>query len=693
MHEGCGQRHSRNPDSVLVLAFSSLVSRPPVSLPSRPLRTHQAQLLGIARAVASGEASGVADVLAAVTPGGGKSLLPVLAAHALTAAGVVARVCWVVPRDSLRLQAEEAFADPGWRLALGHALSVRAAENAPDPSRGLAGYVTTYQAVAAAPALHLAEFRRHPTLLVLDEAHHLPALEAVAGGGSAADGPDPAAAWSAALLPLLSHARVRLLLSGTLERADGRRILWLPYRRAGAAGQGAARKGDEVDLAAPGWAVVGYSRAQALSERAVLPVRFGALDGEASWLAEPGPDRIRPQLGPHRLGGAHPSETTRPALFTALRTGFADALLREAFDATRRLRAQRRACQGEGAGAGAGGAGRGTGEARRGLGKLLVVAPDQEQARRYLALLRGWVPRAACDTVRLATSDERDAHDTLAAFRLLAEPSVLVTVAMAYEGLDAPEVAVVAALTHIRSRPWLEQMVARATRVDPHAGPYEDQEALVFHPDDPFFARFRWRMEQEQGTRARPRPARRQGDLPLWLAERLSLEREERGIVPLESNALAMRYAVLRPGPELAMGRPEGLAEGLAEAGQGELLEAPSRAERRLRSSVAELVAAQAVEDAAEAHDPRRRGFHAYNAVLKRVLGKGRAEMGLAELEAAVAWLGRNRLRDHLGLLDGDARYAWDAGRRGGGWTPPVGRVPKARGGAAPLRKARGGEE
>ena len=47
---------------------------------------------------------------------------------------------------------------------------------------------------------------------------------------------------------------------------------------------------------------------------------------------------------------------------------------------------------------------------------------------------------------------------------------MLVTAAMAYEGLDAPEVAVMAALTHTRSRPWLEQMVARATRVDPHAG-------------------------------------------------------------------------------------------------------------------------------------------------------------------------------------------------------------------------------
>ena len=56
---------------------------------------------------------------------------------------------------------------------------------------------------------------------------------------------------------------------------------------------------------------------------------------------------------------------------------------------------------------------------------------------------------------------------------------------MAYEGLDVPEVAVVAALTHIRSRPWLEQMVARATRVDPAAGRYERQRALVFHPKDP----------------------------------------------------------------------------------------------------------------------------------------------------------------------------------------------------------------
>jgi hypothetical protein len=640
----------------------------------RTLRSHQAETLAVVRAVARGEASGTRDVLAAVTPGGGKSLLPVLAAQALIEASVCDRVCWVVPRDSLRLQAEEAFADPGWRAALGHALSVRAAENAPDPCRGLAGYVTTYQGVAAAPDLHLAEFRRHRFLLVVDEVHHLPAVGANDNPGAAPA--DDAAGWSRAIEPLLALAAVRLLLSGTLERADGRRILGLPYRRA-AGGR------EEVDLAAPGLAVVGYSRARALAERAVLPVSFGALDGEASWLGPEGETGERPHLGPHRLRAPAPNEATRPALFTALRTGFAEALLRRAFEATRRLRAERR-----------GRIGLAPGEATRGLGKLLVVAPDQAQARRYLDTLRRWVPPHQAETMALAVSEERGAHETLAAFRLTPEPSVLVTVAMAYEGLDAPEVAVVAALTHIRSRPWLEQMVARATRVDPNAGPYEAQRATVFHPDDPLFARFRWRMEREQGTRAAPPKPPRQPRLPLpdWLEDEMAEARERSAIVPLESNALALRLSTLRPGPDLAAG----LAAARAPDPQGDLLEAPSAAERRLRARLGELVAGQAVEDMAEgvAHTlvPTGRGdglYHAYNAALKRATGgKSRAEMTLAELEAAVAWLGRNRLRDHLHLLEGDHRFGWRARARGE-WKPPVGRPAARLGGDRPGARRR----
>ena len=239
---------------------------PPVAHPSGPDRRHRSRHRGR-------QAAEVTDILAAVTPGGGKSLLPVIAAHALLSAGVIVRVCWVVPRDSLRLQVDEAFAEPAWRATLGHAVSVRAADNAPDPCRGLQGYITTYQSVAAAPDLHLAELRRHRTLLVVDEVHHLPALSDMAPDSLADPAGDAATGWSRALLPLLETARLRLLLSGTLQRADGRSILWLPYRT------GLRAKTREVDLAAPGWAVVGYSRAQALAERAVLPVLFGAVDG------------------------------------------------------------------------------------------------------------------------------------------------------------------------------------------------------------------------------------------------------------------------------------------------------------------------------------------------------------------------------------------------------------------------------
>ena len=82
---------------------------------------------------------------------------------------------------------------------------------------------------------------------------------------------------------------------------------------------------------------------------------------------------------------------------------------------------------------------------------------------------------------------------------------------------------------------------------------------------------------------------------------------------------------------------------------QTELLELPSIVERRLRARLGEMVAVQAVEDET-AKAAARSGagpghYHRYNAVLKRVSGnKSRAQMTLAELEAAIGWLERNRL-------------------------------------------------
>ena len=122
-------------------------------------------------------------------------------------------------------------------------------------------------------------------------------------------------------------------------------------------------------------------------------------------------------------------------------------------------------------------------------------------------------------------------------------------------------------------------------------------------------------METEQGTMARPpRQKGKQAPLPFWIEP----GEDKDGIVPLESNALALRFATLRPGPDLALRRPE------QKRAQSELLEPPSVIERRLRARLGELVAAQAVED--EAGRSGLRGgvagaglYHRYNAVLKRV--------------------------------------------------------------------------
>ena len=151
----------------------------------------------------------------------------------------------------------------------------------------------------------------------------------------------------------------------------------------------------------------------------------------------------------------------------------------------------------------------------------------------------------------LAISDERDAVERIARFRLLPEPAVLVTVGMAYEGMDAPEVTHLACLTHVRSVPWLEQMVARATRFDAHGGDYEGQTAVVYHPDDPLFRLFRRAVEADQSGRARAPRDERQEELPL-LPDAEHEPPVRSLLVPLRSAATDLRFEMVRPRP-----RPE----------------------------------------------------------------------------------------------------------------------------------------
>jgi hypothetical protein len=217
---------------------------------------------------------------------------------------------------------------------------------------------------------------------------------------------------------------------------------------------------------------------------------------------------------------------------------------------------------------------------------------------------------------------------------------------MAYEGMDAPEVSHIACLTHIRSVPWLEQMVARATRFDPAGGRYEEQTAVVYHPDDFLFRSFRRAIEAEQSGRARVRKRSEQGELPFDGPGQDELPLRP-ALQPLRSEATSLRFEVVHPRahptPGLAL---------RALDGQGGLPETPAQAEQRLRRQVGQMVAAQVIEDVEAGLVGQPWGYHAYNSVLKRVFGKPRGTMSLAELEAVIGWLERNRACEHLDLIE-----------------------------------------
>ena len=178
------------------------------------LRKHQQELDDCLAGHVSGEAP-IPGVLLDVTPGGGKSLLPILALKRLKEAGLVDKLCWIVPRSSLQTQGAEDFLDPAFREALGHDLLINEATNAADPSRGTNGFATTYQAISQdSSGINAAEFQCARYLLVLDEVHH------VRDGGTT----------HKALIPLHDRAAFVIYMTGTLARHDQKKIAFLNYK-------------------------------------------------------------------------------------------------------------------------------------------------------------------------------------------------------------------------------------------------------------------------------------------------------------------------------------------------------------------------------------------------------------------------------------------------------------------------------
>lgn len=449
-------------------------------------RSHQVEFLSLCHAIARGDPR--RHIIASVTPGGGKSALPVIAGGVLVPA-VADRVCWVVPRQALQVQGAEAFDSPRFQSLLGQKMRVRAAGNESDPCRDAHGYVTTYQSlIADTKGHHRAAFEKHRYVLILDEPHHAP------------EGSD----WAAALEPLVKRAAVLVQMSGTFQRHDYKPVAFLPYSNGGG-----AQIFDVAQVVGDKVVALHYPRKAALEERSIIPLEVRWFDLQATWMEG------EEQRSLFSLAEAETAEEAKDGIHVALRTGAAEAILLAGYRDWVEYRQYNK------------------------RSKMLVVASTQALAESYLEALR----KAGASRADIAVSkDSTAAHKNIARFKRHDGDrlDILVTVGMAYEGLDVPACTHVVCLTNIRSAPWIEQMATRATRVDYGADalPWEKQRAFLYCPDDPLMRECVGAIVDEQAAVADfPRePIEREESTSVDWGEEVKEPAPE--IVPLESQAL-----------------------------------------------------------------------------------------------------------------------------------------------------------
>jgi len=518
--------------------------------------------------------SSVRKIIIKGTAGAGKSAIPIIAGK-LKTAGIVDALLWTVPRRSLQSQGESNFQDPFFREMFNHQLQIRSSTNEPDPCRGLDGFITTHQAIGIDKAgLTLSEIKSKKYALVIDEFHHFEFM----------------GTWFEAFKDIIEHAHVLILMTGTLERGDGKQIAWCPYRAIG--------KQLEPDLTqTDDTVVIEYTRQDALRDHAILPLKFRFHDGSATWLNDMGK-----KISVSKLSRANPKNAS-PAIWTALSTEFAIELIDMTMDHWQKYKRFNR------------------------RSKILFVTAGIKHAKRALAYLN----RMNCGA-ELATSHESaEAVDAINRFKY-GDTDILVTIAMAYEGLDVPCATHIGCLTHIRSNPWIEQMVARVVRID-YGSPlqYEQQFGYIFAPDDPRMRMIVERIKSEQLAVAKEYRPPEQTEM---FGEQKDDDDQEFdnpfSIVPLQSS--------------LTGNRRETLAHGSGHQGiltpSATRIKTPSEIEKGIRDQVDHHVKLFCFKN--------RHRHQRINAEIKSYFGKARSDMTVSELGRCLAHVQRNYRIDRI---------------------------------------------
>ena len=357
-------------------------------------------------------AEGAATVSAA--PGAGKTIFAGLVYESLWEQGIVDRMVWLAPRRALVDQCVK---------ALYGARHLQLRPHAEVERRGQDGVVVTYQSLTADTlGTHRQMADRSPTLLVLDEVHHV---------GEPMAGLRPA--WPRNVAELAGtvdqelHVAGVLNLSGTLWRSRaGERISTVRYLPLPD-----GRLQSMVDFE------VGAERL--IRQKELRPIDLYRLDA-----------RVRvSDWGRLELAESSLADLDESPARAAVAAASKDPTWRAAFvrAVLERLEQAHRSLEGYHV-------------------KGLIVSARQDDARAFKEEIdeqmraRGLEPLAV-----VATSDEPDATKVLEDFRRQNRVGVLCTVDMAGEGYDCPDVVVVGYATNKLTTLYVRQVVARAMRV------------------------------------------------------------------------------------------------------------------------------------------------------------------------------------------------------------------------------------
>jgi superfamily II DNA or RNA helicase len=360
------------------------------------------------------KAGGAATVSAA--PGAGKTVFGGLVFRALREAGVVERMVAIVPRRGLADQ---------WAESLAANCGVQLKPHAAQERRGQDGCVVTYQSLQNTDALdtHRARAEHKPTLLILDEVHHV---------GERPDGRLPT--WARNVAELAGdveahdlHVPAVLNLSGTLWRsAPGERISTVRYAPT-ADGRLQSRVDYEIGVA------------ELVAAGQLRPLDLYRLGARVTLTDYQSLEHVEGNLSDLDEKPARAAMRALSSIDT-WRTAFVASVLD-------RLKIAHRALEGHHV-------------------KALIVAARQEDA----AAFRDEVDRQmVADGLRplasLAISDVPDAQRTLEDFRAQPRVGVLCTVDMAGEGYDCPDIAVIGYASSKLTSLYVRQATARAMRV------------------------------------------------------------------------------------------------------------------------------------------------------------------------------------------------------------------------------------